>query len=80
MVIQMSELTTCNHCNLKRIKAEAKKSGAKVFKRSNAEYGGVDIYVVPKGDTLDTTRHPKTKNPSDQWKAWMMEITDRCEC
>jgi len=74
----MSELTRCNYCDMKMIKAKAKKDGARVYTRpSDFCLGGFNVYVVPKGETLDTT------DPDDggkHWVAWMMSIPDTCCC
>ena len=74
----MSELTPCNYCTLQRIKRD-KPKGSKVYLQSNA--GWIDVYVVPKGEQLDTRQDPKTLNHlSEQWKASFLALTDYCCC
>lgn len=74
----MSELTTCNYCNLKSIEAR-KPDGAKVELVFNQ--GWTDVYVVPAGETLDTRQDPVTENHlSLQWKASLMSVSDHCCC
>ena len=71
----MSELTSCNYCNLQRYKRQAKEQNARLYLR------GQDVFIVPKGQKLDMTVDPKTGNhTSGQWVAWLMEITDHCVC
>ncbi len=41
----MSELTSCNYCTLRDIRARAKRDGKKVRVKHNALHGGVDILV-----------------------------------
>jgi hypothetical protein len=75
----MSELTMCNYCSLQIIIRKAPK-GSKVIMKASCG-GGMDVYVVPEGEELDTRTDPKTgNNLSKQWKAWMMEIPDHCCC
>ena len=85
----MSELTQCNYCSLKQIKANARKKRMKVVLLPSSFMGGTDVFVVP--------RHiPKAE--IKRWKdcdaappngdmfyrkyhvAWMMSIGDHCEC
>ena len=55
----MSELTICNYCKLKRIR-KTKSKGSKVYlKPSSFMSGGIDVYVVPKGEKLDTRTDKK---------------------
>ena len=68
----MSENTPCNIDTLKRIKEDAYKRNARVYIRSGY-MGGNDIYVVPKGEKLDTSIDKKG-NHGKQWVAWMWEI------
>jgi len=67
----MSELTSCNYCSLRAIKARAKKEGKKVKVkpatyegelRKFAFQGGVDIFVDGKK------------------VAWFMELPNHCCC
>lgn len=76
----MSELTRCNYCNLQIIKRKAKNQGARVYKRpSTFMGGGYDIFVVSKGNKLDTSVD-KDGNNGEQWVSWMMEIPNHCVC
>jgi len=67
----MSELTSCNYCNLKRIKARAKNEHKKVKvvpvsyggKLKTFSYmGGVDVLI------------------DNKKVAWFMELPDHCCC
>ena len=72
----MSELTTCNFCNLRRMKARAKAEG-KTVTLLPSSWGGFDVMVhAPHEQVFQHT--PDDGNP--QWRAWMQEIGDRCEC
>lgn len=66
----MSELTQCNYCDLEEMKRRYK--GQKLHKVRKG--GWIDIYFVPKGDTLDKNKGTK------QWHGSMMEISDHCVC
>ena len=44
----MSELTQCNYCSLKQIRADAKKKKMRVVIINSNFMGGVDVFVVPK--------------------------------
>lgn len=67
----MSELTTCNYCDLRRLKKRAAKNGSSVVIQPNLEHGGTDVFVVPEGEKPDREKH---------FVAWMAAITDRCAC
>jgi hypothetical protein len=73
----MSSLTSCNFCDLKNLRNRIKGTGSKIFLR--AEDGGVAVYVVPKGEKLDTSKDAKGE-PSKQWRMWFMELTEHCVC
>lgn len=74
----MSELTTCNHCNLERIKSDAKRDGKLVvLVPSTWGMGGFEIYVHPRA--INWRSVPKTARRL-YWVAWMMKIGDHCEC
>lgn len=62
----------CNYCTLKSIEKRAPE-GSKVCIIGN------NIYVVPKGEKLNTGS-PDDVNNSKQWVAWLMEIPDQCRC
>jgi hypothetical protein len=61
----MSELTSCNYCTLKRIKARAEKDGNQVIVK------GQNVYVIPKGRKL---------TPEDKFTIWFMSLTNHCVC
>jgi hypothetical protein len=73
--IPMSELTQCNYCDLKSIKARAERDNLKVTKiKVDWGLGGYDILVHPKEvekPELDRDKY---------FVAWMMEIGKFCEC
>jgi len=76
----MSELTICNFCKLQSYKRRAKEQNKEV-QLIHAKDGGIDVYLVPKGEKADTRQDPKTgNNLSDQWKSWFMELSKRCVC
>ncbi len=75
----MSELTQCNYCSLQIYKERAKEEN-KVLHQINTN-GWIDIYLVPKGEKLDTRQDKKTGNHlSNQWKCSFMQISDSCVC
>ena len=78
----MGKGTLCNFCSLKMIKASAEQTGGTVVIRpGTGGLGGSEVYVVPKGATLDERKDPETGNDlGGQWKSWMMEIPDHCCC
>ena len=79
----MSELTSCNYCNLKRIRADHRGTGARIYVRYNAKWGlgGCNVYVIPKG-----IKAPKggikddTPFHNEYSVSWFMELTNRCVC
>ncbi|HEC64904.1 MAG TPA: hypothetical protein ENI23_06415 [bacterium] len=74
----MSELTQCNFCRLQSIKKN-KPKGARVHLVQKGAW--IDVYVVPKGEKLDTRQEPNTQNHlSDQWKASFLALSDHCAC
>jgi hypothetical protein len=82
----MSELTSCNFCNLNRIKAKAKKEGKKVILKRSNFMGGTDVFTVPEGTTLPAYKEPSDTLPNGceayqkYHKSWMMEIPRHCCC
>jgi len=76
----MSELTRCNYCHLQDYKREAKEKKMTVH-LINSKDGGMDVYLVPKGEKLDTRQDSKTgNNLSKQWRSWFMALSDSCCC
>lgn len=72
----VSELTTCNYCNLNSIKRRAKRDGLVVT--TKAEDGGTAVYVHPP----DVKEFPRKADgePNQYWSALLMEITGHCVC
>ena len=74
----MSELTTCNYCNLKRMEEDAKAEGNKVtLIPSKSKMGGSEVYVHPRSINIKKFNRGQLQR---FWVAWMMEITDHCVC
>lgn len=74
----MSELTSCNYCNLQAIRIN-KPKGSRVITRPGS-MGWIDVYVVPKGEKLDTARDKKGNHITSQFRASFMVLTDHCVC
>jgi len=70
-------MNDCNYCNLQRIRKRAKAAGEKVSKRINRKHGGVDIYTYPKTVTLRELRGARREQ---YFRAWYMELPDKCAC
>jgi len=66
----MSELTICNYCTLRGIRAEAERRG-KVVTLRRGWRGGTDVLVHDKNAKPDRER---------DFQAWLMEVSDRCCC
>jgi len=81
----MSDLTSCNYCNLLRLK-RGLKSGERVILRPSRFMGGTEVFVVPKGIPLPSYREPSNREPNgdDNYKlyhrSWMMSIPRSCCC
>jgi len=63
-------MSWCNYCTLKHIKKNKPKGSTVIV------VGG-DVYIVPKGEELDTG------SPDDgntQWRCWLMSIPLHCVC
>jgi len=85
----MSELTSCNYCDLQMIKKQAKADGLKIIIVPSRFMGGSDIFAVPKSTTRkevlswkdsDTVPPNGDENYQKYHKAWMREISVRCRC
>lgn len=78
----MSELTTCNYCNLKAIKADARKRKQYVtlLGLPHAKLGGIEIYVHPREVTISVVAGKDQRKIKKYWVAWMWVITDHCVC
>jgi hypothetical protein len=77
----MSELTTCNYCNLEAIKADARKKKycVTLMGLPKSKLGGIEVYVHPK-DMPITQLNQKEEGTKKYWVAWMWVITDHCVC
>lgn len=75
----MSELTPCNFCTLKRIKARARKSGKKVTVIPDPSYPtpGYDVFIHPKSTRI---KELSKEDREDYFSCWMMEIPEKCCC
>ncbi len=66
--------SSCNYCSVEIIKREAKEIDAEVYIK------GGNVFMVPKGEKLDTSTDPVTWNHGPQHQGWFMEIGDSCSC
>jgi hypothetical protein len=83
----MSELTTCNYCSLREVKARARKEKKKVtmlpgrtFGVKHSETGGmrgIDVYVHPAKINVSKLRPDQREK---YWDRWFWELSDRCVC
>lgn len=76
----MSELTSCNYCNLKRIKDRAKKDGLEVTLLKDRKYGGINVYVHPSTVVIDCMPGGENGEREKYYRAWLMALTDHCVC
>lgn len=78
----MSELTTCNYCNLKRIRRNAKAKGMKVTILRDAHWGmgGENIYVHPREIKIAEFPGGEDGPRSHYFASWMMKIPNKCQC
>jgi len=63
----------CNYCSYKRIEEDARKKGKRVVRIPSTKMeslGGYEVHL------LGQWEKPNEKN----WIAWMMEITETCQC
>lgn len=73
----MSELTPCNYCTLRRIKARAKKKDQRVTTTpAKNSRGGIDILMYPRHLGAKDARADRKKYKV----AWLMKITNKCCC
>lgn len=81
----MSELTICNFCLLESLKDRAKNEEKKIILRGSF-MGGIDVFRIPKNETLPFYKGPSPELPNGceiyqkYHVAWMMEIPDHCCC
>jgi hypothetical protein len=79
----MSELTQCNHCSLRILKAEAKREKKKVTIMLGRTFGhgnhmrGLDVYVHPRSVNV---RQLSARDREKYWNRWFWEISDHCVC
>ena len=78
----MSELTSCNFCNLGRIRRDAKVKGMKVTILNDASWGmgGSNVYVHPKEIKIEKLDGGENGCRLEFRVSWMMEIPNRCQC
>jgi hypothetical protein len=81
----MSELTRCNYCSLREIKAQARKEKKKVTLLPGRTFGqhqgggirGIDVYVHPAKIDVKKLRPDQREK---YWDRWFWELSDRCVC
>ncbi len=82
----MSSFTSCNYCNLKRIKQRAKEEDKVVVLKPSRFIGGTEVFVVPKGVKLPVYKEPSNEMPNGcevyqkYHVSWLMEISKSCCC
>jgi hypothetical protein len=82
----MSELTQCNYCSLREVRARARKEKKKVTllpgRPLEAKYRpngmrGIDVFVHPAKIDLMKLRPDQREK---YWDRWFWELSDRCVC
>jgi hypothetical protein len=82
----MSELTQCNYCSLRHIKAEAKREKKTVTllpgRPLEAKYRphgmrGIDVYIHPRKVNIRALRPDQREK---YWASWFWELSDHCVC
>ena len=79
----MSELTPCNHCSLKGIRARVKAAGKKkvtVLQDAIWGMGGHNVYVHSKDVDISKLKGGEEGERRKYFVAWFMEIGERCGC
>lgn len=85
----MSELTSCNYCNLRNIRKIAKEQNKRVILVASSFMGGTEVFAVPKYVTAAQVREWKGVSESQPnggymyrkyHVSWMMEIPSQCCC
>jgi hypothetical protein len=76
----MSEIILCNYCNLKKIRADARRYGNHVvLRQATGKLKGVNTYVVP--DAYDLTHLTEGSEAHKKYfRAWFMSVPDHCVC
>ena len=74
-------MSSCNYCNWKMMKKRAKEQGRNLVLSSNGNFGlgGISVYEIPQGKDKDIILGNE-KLREKHFKAWFMELPDRCEC
>ena len=74
----MSELTSCNYCNLRGIKSRTLK-GEKITILSDATWGmgGVNVYRHPRSVKIQKLSY---KARQKYFVSWFMQLTTHCCC
>lgn len=67
----MSRFTSCNHCDLERLKKKAQELDMKLTVIHN------NVFVYPKDVDFDKL-DPKERD--QYFRMWFMSITDHCVC
>lgn len=82
----MSDMTLCNYCNLKAIRARNKGKGMVVRVTGEGpdfkELGGINVIVYPKNLRIPSRKQieERAKFFEDHFVAWFMELTGYCCC
>lgn len=79
----MSSLTECCFCAVQRIKARARKRGARVVIRKRpVDFmpNGVDVFLVPAGKRLPRNPPVGPGGSRMYWVMWCGELTEGCAC
>lgn len=75
-------MTSCNHCNLLRIRREAKQQRKRVTVLADAKWGlgGVNVYVHPKEVNVRTMEGGEEGARKAYFVSWFMELPAHCVC
>lgn len=79
----MSELTSCNYCDLRQIRSRARQEGKSIIMSSaNAEFGlgGTECFIVPKGMKKAQLNELPKEERDKYFAAWFMNLADHCCC
>ena len=75
----MSERTSCNYHNLKRLRKEVKESGnVLISKEATHPNGGTDFFSLTQNENEENLNEKEFRDK--HFIAWMWEITDHCVC
>ena len=74
--------TTCNFCDLRDIRLQAKKENQKVTVLADAIWGmgGLNVYVHPKDVNVAKLEGGEDGERAKYRVSWMKEIPSNCEC